>query len=97
MQAGVDGLLRDKTRPSRTDDRAVLTFLGRCGNRYQTCPSLLDLLRQWSNRCFSGVTSIMSALASIHSCSVIVLSAITYLPSVCSSCQVSRHYLDGGF
>jgi hypothetical protein len=32
----------------------------------------------------SGVTSITSALASIHSCSVMGRSAITYLPSVCS-------------
>jgi hypothetical protein len=40
----------------------------------------------------SGETSITSALASIHSCSVTGLWEMTYLPSVCSSCQASRQW-----
>ena len=39
---------------------------------------------------FSGVTSISGARSRVHSSSVIGLSLITYLPSVCSCCQASR-------
>ena len=46
--------------------------------------------RRYFSSSFSGVTSINVARSFVHSSSLMGLSEMMYLPSVCSSCQASR-------